>query len=86
MREEAEIVGEPAALLRLEREDEPVEERVDEEQQHDEYPRHCEERGPVELALGRGHRPLSRGKTRTRSGATAQRAEVPGATFRELRA
>ena len=53
LREEAEIVGEPAALLRLEREDEPAEERVDEEQQHDEYLRHGEERGPVLVGLRR---------------------------------
>src|SRR5204863_8676242 len=77
LREEAEIVGEPAALLRLEREDEPVEKRIDKEQQHDEYPRQREERGPVELTLGHGHPRLSRGKTRTRSGATAQRADAP---------
>ena len=74
LREEAEIVGEPAALLRLERQHEAVEERVDEEQQHEQHPRHSEERGPVEPALSRDHRPHSRAGRRGRARARPHNA------------
>ena len=73
------IVREPAALLRLERQHEPVDERVDEQQQHEQHPpaRRAAAR-PVEPArVGARSSPamtrLARDRPATRSGGTCTR-------------
>src|SRR6266480_4444091 len=76
--EELGVVGEPVALRRLEGQDQPVEERVDEKKQHEYHCRRDEDE--------RAHYTASAGYTSTRSGGTLMRTASPSAADAGMRA
>src|SRR3977135_3548309 len=72
------LIREPVALRRLEGQDQPVEERVDEKEQHEYHCRHDQDEG--------AHYAASAGYTSTRSGGTLIRTASPSTADADMRA